>query len=91
MALHDLRTPQGRLSYHIQGSEKKLRIDIKSGLVMPSGGVVFRWPYAGVPGVSRVNGEVTPWQGRELRILRLPATVEIDRPMGLRPVGREGP
>ncbi|ALQ98112.1 discoidin domain-containing protein [Xylella fastidiosa] len=91
VALHNLRTPQGRLSYHIQGSEKKLRIELKSGLVMPSGGVVFRWPYAGVPGVSRVNGEVTPWQGRELRILRLPATVEIDRPMGLRPVGREGP
>ncbi|AXI83200.1 coagulation factor 5/8 type domain-containing protein [Xylella taiwanensis] len=80
VALHDLRTPHGRLSYRIQGSEKQLRIELKSGLLMPSGGVVFRWPYAGVPGASRINGEVAAWQGRELRILRLPATVEIDMP-----------
>ncbi|HHW4682023.1 MAG TPA: amylo-alpha-1,6-glucosidase, partial [Xylella sp.] len=78
IALHDLRTPQGRLSYRIQRNGKQLRIELNSGLLMPSGGVVFRWPYAGAPGASRINGEVAAWHGRELRILRLPATVEMD-------------
>lgn len=86
----DLRTPQGRLGYSLVRSEKQLRLQLQSGLVLPAGGVVLRWPYPGEPGKTTINGEDAQWQGGELRIQQLPAQVEIEVPASVRRAERKG-
>ncbi|MFT4246826.1 MAG: discoidin domain-containing protein [Pseudomonas sp.] len=84
VAIENLRTPQGRLGYSITRSEKRLELQLQSGLVLPPGGVVFPWPYPGEPGKATVNGEDVAWEGGELRIQQMPARVQIEVPEQLR-------
>ena len=84
VAIDNLRTPYGRLGYAIKHRDTLLELDVTTGLVVPPGGVVFPWPYAGVPGKATVNGETVEWQGSELRIQQLPAQVRIEVPASAR-------
>lgn len=84
IAIGDLRTPQGRLNYAVKRNDKQLLLQVQTGLVLPAGGIVFPWPYAGEPGNATVNGQDVPWQGNELHIQQLPAEVVIDVPASVR-------
>lgn len=78
IGLHGLRTPYGPLSYSlaVQGTKLTLRVDAMPR--MPPGGVIYTWPWSGVPGVARLNGQAVNWQGRHITITSLPAVLQID-------------
>ncbi|WP_442681815.1 discoidin domain-containing protein [Stenotrophomonas sp. JC08] len=84
IAVDGLRTAHGRLNFSLQRSERKLSLRVAEGLLLPEGGLVLPWPYEGTPGEASINGEPVPWSGTELRIMALPANVEIAIPAELR-------
>jgi hypothetical protein len=53
-------------------------VRIARGMTLPPGGLVFVWPGKESPGIARVNGKVTQWRGKELRVRELPAEVVVD-------------
>jgi F5/8 type C domain/Carbohydrate binding domain (family 11) len=77
IAIHDLRTPNGKLGYRLRRSDRLLQLDVADGLRLPAGGLVLPWPYAGRPGLTTINGRSGVWRDGELRIEALPAKVEI--------------
>ncbi|WP_425612984.1 discoidin domain-containing protein [Xanthomonas translucens] len=78
IAIQDLRTPQGELSYQLRRQKNRLTLSISGGLRVPSGGLVLPWPYPGEPGRTQINGEPAQWEHGELRIQSLPADVQIE-------------
>src|SRR5690606_8692748 len=84
IALDGLRTPHGLLGYSLVRSDRHLTLQIATGLQPPAGGLVLPWPYEGAPGAATINGEPVEWDGDELRIMTLPAKVEIAIPAELR-------
>ena len=58
IAVENLRTPYGELSYRLRREGHRLTLTIAGGLTPPAGGLVFGWPYAGEPGPARINGGV---------------------------------
>ncbi|TGY36528.1 discoidin domain-containing protein [Stenotrophomonas maltophilia] len=91
IAVQGLRTPNGQLNYALSRSEKQLTLTVSAGLVAPPGGVVLPWPYSGEPGGTTINGEPAQWEGKELRVMQLPATVQIDIPAAVRRAERKAP
>lgn len=77
IAIHGLRTPHGQLSYALRRQDGVLALIVEEGINLPSGGLVLPWPYKGKPGKALINGEPVEWVDRELRIISLPASVEI--------------
>jgi hypothetical protein len=77
VAVDDLRTPYGRLSYSLHSQGRHIRLKIAAGLRPPPGGIVFVWPGEQPPGPTRLNGRHVTWQGGELRISQLPAEVSV--------------
>ena len=76
--VRNLRTPYGELSYSLRRDGQRVVLKIEEGLRPPPGGLVFGWPYEGVPGPATLNGKPVRWEkGGELRIRRLPAVIEI--------------
>ena len=75
VAVENLRTPYGRLSYSLQRQGHRLRLKVAAGLQPPPGGLVFVWPGEQPPGPTRLNGQPVRWQGVELRMHQLPAEV----------------
>jgi len=75
VAIDNLRTPYGLLSYSLQSQGRRLVLKVAAGLRPPPGGLVLVWPGAQPPGLTSLNGEPVSWQGAELRIPRLPAEV----------------
>jgi hypothetical protein len=75
VAVENLRTPYGRLSYSLQSQGRRLVLKISAGLQPPPGGLVFVWPGEQPAGSTRLNGRPVSWQGSELRIHQLPAEV----------------
>ncbi|MDR6672712.1 discoidin domain-containing protein [Xanthomonas sp. 1678] len=78
IAIQDLRTAQGELSYQLRRQKNRLTLGIAGGLRVPSGGLVLPWPYPGEPGRTQINGEAAQWEHGELRIRSLPADVQIE-------------
>jgi hypothetical protein len=78
IGLHGLRTPYGPLSYSLAAQGTKLTLRIDAMPRMPPGGVIYTWPWSGVPGVARLNGQAVNWQGRHITIPSLPAVLQID-------------
>ncbi|HSS69770.1 MAG TPA: discoidin domain-containing protein [Casimicrobiaceae bacterium] len=79
IAVRDLRTPYGRLSYSLrkEGDARVLRVTRGSSL--PPGGFVLIWRESGSPPAARVNGRDVQWQRGELKISEIPATVVIKK------------
>jgi hypothetical protein len=77
IALRDLRTPYGKLSYTLRkdGRRTILRVDARSAL--PPGGFVLTSP-GGKPPPAKINGKTAQWRDGELRIDELPATVVVN-------------
>ncbi|MCG8276639.1 discoidin domain-containing protein [Stenotrophomonas sp. NLF4-10] len=84
IALDGLRTTHGLLGYSLARGDRQLTLQIAAGLQPPTGGLVLPWPYEGAPGAATINGEPLEWDGNELRIMTLPAKVEIAIPAELR-------
>ncbi len=76
VAVRDLRTPYGLLSYALRRERGRtiLRIDERSA--MPPGGFVFDSPRGGA--AVTVNGRAVTRRAGELRITELPATVVVN-------------
>ena len=84
IAIEDLNTSHGSLSYSLQRSDKQLTLQVSEGLRLPAAGLLLQWPYEGTPGDATINGEPAQWLGNELHIGSLPAKVEIEIPADLR-------
>ncbi|MCU0973682.1 MAG: hypothetical protein MUF80_06980, partial [Burkholderiales bacterium] len=81
IAVENLRTPFGKLSYGLRYHRQRVLLTIDSGLTPPAGGLVFGWPYAGQPGPARISdGDRPSWKSRELRIRAVPAAVVVEKP-----------
>ncbi|MCY7354230.1 MAG: discoidin domain-containing protein [Lysobacter sp.] len=78
IAIDRLRTPYGLLGYSLRRQDGTLTLQLSDGMKLPPGGLVLPWPYEGVPGTARINGELAQWQDGELRIQTLPAEIQID-------------
>jgi hypothetical protein len=77
IAIGNLRTTYGPLSYSLKRKEGVLRLEIpRADMKMPPGGIVLAPPPT-IGASVRVNGRQVDWNGAELRIESLPATVEI--------------
>lgn len=74
VSVKGLRTPYGPLSYTLKRVGREVRLDVAGGLRMPPGGLHLAWGWGALP-LATVNGQPARWQGRELRIDRLPARV----------------
>ena len=60
IAVENLRTPYGELSYTLRRDGHRLMLTIAGGLTLPPGGLVFRWPYADAPGAARYQRSSSP-------------------------------
>ena len=78
IAVEELRTPYGRLSYTLRQKGRRLELRVSGGAGMPPGGFIYAWPHARPPGLASINGKTARWSDGELRIVELPATVLID-------------
>jgi hypothetical protein len=64
------------LSYSLKRQAGSVVMNVDAGLRVPAGGLVLVWPGGGTPPPdTRINGRAVSWQGTELRIHELPATV----------------
>ena len=77
VAVKELRTPYGRLTYSLRRDENgDVVLDVAGGLQTPPGGLVLTWPGVGAPTTdTRLNGRIVRWDGTELRFHELPARV----------------
>jgi hypothetical protein len=76
IAIENLRTPYGNLSYALRLDGKRVVLKIAGGMNLREASLLFRWPYATDPGAATVNGKPATWdEGNELRIRTLPALV----------------
>ena len=90
VAVKGLRTPQGTLDYRLQRNDRQLVLEIGAGIVVPTGGLVLPWPYAGEPGAATINGQPAEWIGTELHVHQVPARIEIEVPAAVRREERKG-
>jgi hypothetical protein len=80
IGVESLRTPYGELSYRLRQEGQRVMLTIDSGLTPPDGGLVFGWPYAGEPGVARIDRRNRiAWKNREVTIRTVPGAVVVDR------------
>jgi hypothetical protein len=75
VAIENLRTPYGHLSYSLHRQGRRLRLQVAGGLQPPPGGLVLVWPGDQPPGPTYLNGQQVNWHGKELYIRQLPAEV----------------
>lgn len=75
IAVGQLRTPYGKLSYTLHREQGATRQHFDAGLQLPVGGIVFQLPGTGKPERVVVGGTSSAWKGGELRVRRLPAEI----------------
>ncbi|HET9046159.1 MAG TPA: discoidin domain-containing protein, partial [Casimicrobiaceae bacterium] len=73
-----LQTQYGALGYSMQQEGKRVIARIDAGLRLPPGGIALVWPGTTAPGSTTVNDKPAQWDGNELRIRELPASIVID-------------
>ena len=79
VAVKDVRTPYGPVSYALRREGRKLVFHMTDSVRVPPGGLVLVWPDGAPPSrPTRVNGQTVQWQGSELRLQSLPATVVVE-------------
>jgi len=82
VAIESLRTPYGKLGYSLKRDANRLHLAVESSdFKLPAGGIVFAWPHPDANARTRLNGKPAKWNGDELRILALPANVDIANPI----------
>src|SRR6185503_19785934 len=56
-----MRTPYGKLTYSLRRERDRLVLKVSAGVLPPSGGLIFAWPYASAPADASINGRPTHW------------------------------
>jgi hypothetical protein len=79
IAVRDLRTPYGPLSYTVRNETAGVVWQLGATSPLPPGGLVLVWPGTQPPPETRVNGKPATWDGHELRVRELPARVVVKR------------
>ncbi|MGH8798951.1 MAG: discoidin domain-containing protein, partial [Casimicrobiaceae bacterium] len=79
IAVENLRTPYGRLSYTLHRDGQGLALRVARGSGVPPGGFVYVWPSDQPPPSATLDGHPAKWAGHELRIATAPATLLIDQ------------
>jgi len=76
VAIRNLRTPFGRLSYSARTESGATRVQIEEGVRVPWGGIALHLPADGPRGVVTINGAAAEWTSSgEIIVRELPATV----------------
>ncbi len=70
-----LRTPYGPLSYRVEVTAGRRVLDVE-GIELPLGGVAIAWPSGERPARQKITRGAARWIDEELRISRLPFTIE---------------
>ena len=78
VALQNLRTPYGRLSYTLRRDGDRVTLRLAAGSGMPPGGFIFVWPGDKPPRSATINGKLATFSGAELHVGAVPARVLID-------------
>jgi hypothetical protein len=78
IAVRNLRTPYGRLSYTLRRESGRVRLRLAPESGMPPGGFILVWPGDKPPRTATINGKPVRFSGTELHIGALPASVLID-------------
>jgi hypothetical protein len=78
IAIADLRTPYGRLSYSLRSERGRLVLRLARDSSVPPGGFVLTWPGAKPPQFALINGRRAEWHGAELKVSAAPATVVLN-------------
>ena len=83
IGISGLKTPWGSLSYtlHREGDYLRLRLAAE---MSPPGGYLLKWPYAGLPGETRIDGRKVSWREGGLHIPAPRAEVTIRMPVSSR-------
>ncbi|MGH8713470.1 MAG: discoidin domain-containing protein, partial [Casimicrobiaceae bacterium] len=79
IAVRNLRTPYGLLSYTLRREGERLVLRVAPGSGVPPGGFVYVWPGGQPPPSATLDGRPARWAGTELKIASVPATLLIDR------------
>ena len=79
IAVKNLSTAHGPLSYALTPSGSGLVLELAGGLLAPRGGVRLAWALAGPLPRARHGEADLPWSGRELVLPQGPATVQLIR------------
>jgi hypothetical protein len=80
IAITDLQTAHGPLSYQLSANATSLHLTLRAEQGrMPAGGYVLKWPLNSDPGVTRINGRKAVWVNGELQIDQVPAEVIANR------------
>jgi hypothetical protein len=79
VAIEGLATRYGKLRFRARRDGGMLVVELGNGMKLGRGGAVLPWPGEGPLPAVRVDGRPAAWSGRELRLQRLPAVVEIVR------------
>ncbi|MFT4196688.1 MAG: discoidin domain-containing protein [Pseudoxanthomonas sp.] len=81
VAVAGLRTAYGPLAYSLYRRDGVLTLEVPAGPKLPKGGLVLPWPWGDRPaGAATIDGKPAQWQNGELRIVALPAKVQIAAP-----------
>jgi hypothetical protein len=78
VAVQNLRTPYGHLSYTLRRDGDRVTLRLAAGSGMPPGGFIFVWPGDKSPRSASINGKPATFSGAELRVGAAPARVLID-------------
>lgn len=78
VAVHDLRTPYGRLSYTLRRERANTVLRIGKGTGLPPGGFVYVASDRQRPPPATINGRLAGWRNGELHVAELPATVVVN-------------
>jgi hypothetical protein len=78
IGIDQLRTEYGPLSYTFAERKGRATLQLAAGLRMPPGGIVLAAPWSATPRLTLINGQLARWNGGELRIRELPATVAME-------------
>jgi len=82
IAVRQLGTPYGPLSYVLRRDGTRLSLELEAGKTAPPRGFLFRWPYETAPGRARVDGRDVAWRGGALAIPAGALHVEIEAGSG---------
>ena len=75
----DLQTPYGPLRYSLKTEGGRVVWHLAAGTRVPPGGLVLVWPgRQPPPRDTRINGRAAQWDGPELRVRQVPATVVVN-------------
>ena len=75
VAVRNLATHHGSLSYTVTGVPAQVRFEIASGVRVPAGGIVVMSPFARTPSRVIVNNQIARFENGSVTVRGLPAEI----------------